>query len=160
MSEERDYLLHRAKKAVVARDFSLAERLYKGFLRKNPHDVPILSELGSVYVRSGKDAEALDVYQKIIEKDGGNFNALNSLAGIYRRLKRYDESIAVLETALLLEKMIMLFTIIWVIPISSWETTKREQNVFNELLMKIPMMFWPIITWEVFRLLVVSMQKL
>ena len=98
MSEERDYLLHRAKKAVVARDFSLAERLYKGFLRKNPHDVPILSELGSVYVRSGKDAEALDVYQKIIEKDGGNFNALNSLAGIYRRLKRYDESIAVLET--------------------------------------------------------------
>ncbi|HOF11530.1 MAG TPA: tetratricopeptide repeat protein, partial [Treponemataceae bacterium] len=49
---------------------------------------------------SGKDAEALDVYQKIIEKDSGNFNALNSLAGIYRRLKRYDESIAVLETAL------------------------------------------------------------
>ncbi|HPM06555.1 MAG TPA: tetratricopeptide repeat protein, partial [Treponemataceae bacterium] len=41
-----------------------------------------------------------DVYQKIIEKDSGNFNALNSLAGIYRRLKRYDESIAVLETAL------------------------------------------------------------
>lgn len=100
MSDERDYLLHRAKKAVVARDFSLAERLYKGFLRNNPHDIPILSELGSVYVRSGKDAEALDVYQKIIEKDGGNFNALNSLAGIYRRLKRYDESIAVLETAL------------------------------------------------------------
>ena len=100
MSDERDYLLHRAKKAVVARDFSLAERLYKGFLRKNPHDIPVLSELGSVYVRSGKDTEALDVYQKIIEKDGGNFNALNSLAGIYRRLKRYDESIAVLETAL------------------------------------------------------------
>ncbi|HQC26804.1 MAG TPA: tetratricopeptide repeat protein [Treponemataceae bacterium] len=100
MSDERDYLLHRAKKAVVARDFSLAERLYKGFLRNNPHDIPVLSELGSVYVRSGKDTEALDVYQKIIEKDGGNFNALNSLAGIYRRLKRYDESIAVLETAL------------------------------------------------------------
>ena len=100
MSDERDYLLHRAKKAVVARDFSLAERLYKGFLRNNPHDIPVLSELGSVYVRSGKDTEALDVYQKIIEKDSGNFNALNSLAGIYRRLKRYDESIAVLETAL------------------------------------------------------------
>ena len=98
MSNEKRLFITQSKKAVVARDFSLAERLYR-LLRNNPHDVPILSELGSVYVRSGKDTEALDVYQKIIEKIG-NFNALNSLAGIYRRLKRYDESIAVLETAL------------------------------------------------------------
>mgnify|MGYP000868615962 CR=1 FL=1 len=51
MSDEKDYLLNRARKAVIARGFSLAERLYKDFLRKNPNDIKILSELGSAMIK-------------------------------------------------------------------------------------------------------------
>lgn len=100
MSNDKNYLLNRAKGAVLSRDFSLAARLYKTLLKSEPDNVEILSQLGSVYVREGSDEKALTAYQSVIAKDSGNFNALNSLGGIYRRLGRYEDSIAVLETAL------------------------------------------------------------
>ncbi|HOE08993.1 MAG TPA: tetratricopeptide repeat protein, partial [Treponemataceae bacterium] len=100
MSDDKSYLLNRAKGAVLSRDFSLAARLYKTLLKSEPDNVEYLSQLGSVYVREGNDEKALTAYQSVISKDSGNFSALNSLGGIYRRLGRYEDSIAVLETAL------------------------------------------------------------
>ncbi|HQL04554.1 MAG TPA: tetratricopeptide repeat protein [Treponemataceae bacterium] len=100
MSDDKSYLLNRAKGAVLSRDFSLAARLYKTLLKSEPDNVEYLSQLGSVYVREGNDEKALTAYQSVISKDPGNFSALNSLGGIYRRLGRYEDSIAVLETAL------------------------------------------------------------
>ena len=100
MSDDKGYLLSRAKAAVLSRDFSLAARLYKTLLKSEPDNVDLLSQLGSVYVREGNDEKALSAYQSVIARDQGNFNALNSLGGIYRRLGKYEDSIAVLETAL------------------------------------------------------------
>lgn len=100
MSNEKNYLLNRAKGAVLSRDFSLAARLYKTLLKSEPDNVELLSQLASVYVREGSDEKALKAYQQVASRDPGNFNALNSLGGIYRRLGRYEDSIAVLETAL------------------------------------------------------------
>lgn len=96
----KEFMLKRAQNAVLARDFTLAARLYKTVLKENPKDIEVLSKLGSTYVRAGEDERALEVYNQILRIDNTDFNALNSLGGIYRRLKRYEDSIMVLERAL------------------------------------------------------------
>lgn len=96
----KDFMLKRAQNAVLARDFTLAARLYKTVLKENPRDVEVLAKLGSTYVRAGEDEKALEVYNQILKIDNTDFNALNNLGGIYRRLARYEESVLVLERAL------------------------------------------------------------
>lgn len=100
MSGQTDLLLSRAQAAVLARDFSLAARLYRLILKEEPDNLKVMSELASTYVRANEDEKALMTYSAIIRKDPRNFDALNSLGGIYRRLGKYTESIDVLKTAL------------------------------------------------------------
>lgn len=97
---DNELILNRAKAAVLSRDFTLAARLYKTLLKQKPQDVGLLSQLGSLYVKSGDDALALPVFKEIVQLKQNDFNALNNLGGIYRRLKKYSESVAVLEQAL------------------------------------------------------------
>ena len=54
--------LGRAKSAVLARDFTLAENLFKSLLEKEPDNIELLSELGSLYQKTGRDEEALSFY--------------------------------------------------------------------------------------------------
>lgn len=97
---DNELVLNRAKAAVLSRDYALAVRLYKTLLKQKPQDVELLTQLGSLYVKSGNDNLALPVFKEIILLKSDDFNALNNLGGIYRRLKKYSESVAVLEQAL------------------------------------------------------------
>lgn len=90
----------RADRAVMARDFALAYKLYRKLLQDHPDDCDILSKLGAMYVRKGDDAQGAVVYQKILNIMPYMISALVALGGIYRRLERYHESLAVLERAL------------------------------------------------------------
>ena len=98
---DNNLILSRANAAVIARDFSLAARLYKSLLNEKPNDIKLLNSLGSVYQKSGNDENALSIYKKILAIEPGNTDAAINLGGIYRRLKRYDDSVAVLEQALM-----------------------------------------------------------
>ncbi len=100
MNEQNDYMLTRAKSAVMARDFVLASRLFKTILRSEPDNIDVRSQLAASYVRAGEDEKALTEYQEILKTDSNNFSVLNSLGGIYRRLGKYQESIVYLERAL------------------------------------------------------------
>lgn len=100
---EQSLLLSRAKSAVIARDFSLAIKLYRQLLRENPKDVSLLKQLGDIYMKSGKDNEALPIFKRIIEIDRRDIKSIIVMGGIYRRLKDYDQSIAVLEQALVID---------------------------------------------------------
>lgn len=97
---ENSLLLSRARSAVLARDFTLAIRLYRQLLRDKPDDISILNQLGELYMKAGKDDQALPVYKKITEIDKTAVKPFITIGGIYRRLKMYDESIAALEQAL------------------------------------------------------------
>ena len=87
---QKNLILSRAKAAVMSRDFTLASRLYKGLLRTDPENTSLLSELGSLFVKSNQDERALPLYKEIVRLEPQNINALNSLGAIYRRLKKYE----------------------------------------------------------------------
>lgn len=93
-------LLNRAKSALIAHDYVLAAKLYKTLIEENPESLDYRIQLGNLYVKAGKDQQALAVFKEVEKKDGSNCEVLMAMSGIYRRLKKYDESIAVLEKAL------------------------------------------------------------
>jgi tetratricopeptide (TPR) repeat protein len=93
-------LISRARAALMARDFNLAARLYKQLLRDDPDNIEFLNKLGELYMKSGRDDQALPIYKRIGELNRDDAKPYITMGGIYRRLKRYEESIAVLEQAL------------------------------------------------------------
>lgn len=102
--------LNRAKTAVLSRDYSLAEQLYKNLLLNNSNNVEFLTGLADLYVKNGQDSEAMPVYQQILEIDSKNLNAINNLGCIYRRFKQYRDSMSVLEQGIIIdEKNVQLF---------------------------------------------------
>lgn len=96
-------LLSRARSAVMARDFSLAARLYRQLLRDDRNNLQLMNQLGELYMKSGRDDQALPVFKRIAELDKENCAPLITIGGIYRRLKKYEESVAALEDALVLD---------------------------------------------------------
>lgn len=102
---DTEALLGRAKAALVSRDYSLAARLYKTLIAENPENIEFKIELGNLYVKSGKDDQALSVFRRIQSENSdnnSNIEILMAMSGIYRRQKKYDESVAVLEQALMI----------------------------------------------------------
>ncbi|MBQ2480144.1 MAG: tetratricopeptide repeat protein, partial [Treponema sp.] len=97
-------ILDRAKAAVLAHDYMLAARLYKNLLKDDPTNENLLNDLGSLYQKSGRDADAIPLYKQIISESPDNVDALNHLGGIYRRLKKFDQSIDVLEKAIIADE--------------------------------------------------------
>lgn len=97
---EKALILTRAKSAAIAHDFVTAARLYKELLRDDESNVEYLKQLGSIYVQSGEDEKAIPYYSQIITFYPHYIDAMNSLGAIYRRLKRYEESIEILQRAL------------------------------------------------------------
>ena len=96
---EKNLILTRAQGAVISRDFPTAARLYKQLLKDDPSNVDYLKELGSIYVKNGEDAKAIPYYEQIITFYPHYIDAMTSLGAIYRRLKRYEESIEILSPA-------------------------------------------------------------
>jgi len=97
-------ILDRAKAAVLAHDYMLASRLYKNLLKDDPENVGLLNDLGSLYQKSGRDADAIPIYKQIISMSPDDVDALNNLGGIYRRVKKFDKSIEVLEKAIIADE--------------------------------------------------------
>ena len=93
-------LLNRAKAALTARDYTLAARIYKNLILEEPDNISYKMELGNIYVKAGDDDKALTIFKQIDSARRDNFDALIAMAGIYRRQKKYDESVALLEQAL------------------------------------------------------------
>jgi tetratricopeptide (TPR) repeat protein len=99
MADQTSVILERANSAIVARDFTYAEKLLMNLLRQNPDTPEALELLGSVYLRADRFENALSIYKKLSEIHPGNAEILSNLGSIYRRLGKYEESIAALLEA-------------------------------------------------------------
>ncbi len=99
---DQNLLLTRAKSAMLARDYQLAAKYYKTLISENPDNVDYKIQLGNLYVKAGDDDQAFDVFKVILKSNPENLTVLMALAGINRRKERFDESVAVLEQALLI----------------------------------------------------------
>ena len=97
---EKNLILTRAQAACLSRDFATAVRLYKMLLKDDPSNVDYLKEIGSIYVKGGEDEKAIPYYEQIITFYPHYIDAMTALGAIFRRLKRYDESIEILTRAL------------------------------------------------------------
>ncbi|MCR4579599.1 MAG: tetratricopeptide repeat protein [Treponema sp.] len=95
----KDLILTKAQNAVMSHDWTTAAKLYKELLHGNESNVDYLKELGSIYVKAGEDEKAIPYYEQIITFYPHYIEAMNSLGAIYRRLKRYEESIQILQRA-------------------------------------------------------------
>ena len=99
---DANVLLNRAKSALIAHDYTLAAKLYKSVILENPDNLEYKMQLGNLYVKAGKDDQALTVFKQVERADNENLDALVAISGIYRRQKKYEESVAVLEQALVI----------------------------------------------------------
>ena len=95
-------MLERAKSALIARDYSLAAKIYKNLILEEPENLEYKMQLGNLYVKAGKDDQALTIFKQIEKNDNENLEALIAISGIYRRQKKYEESVAFLEQALVI----------------------------------------------------------
>ncbi|MBQ9205473.1 MAG: tetratricopeptide repeat protein [Treponema sp.] len=97
---DANLLLNRAKSALIAHDYTQAARIYKNLILDDPKNLDYKMQLGNLYVKAGKDDQALTIYNQVKRADTENLDALVAISGIYRRQKKYEESVAVLEQAL------------------------------------------------------------
>ena len=70
-------IIERAKTAALARDFSLAARLYKGELKKDPNNMDILRALADIYVKSGEDEKAIPYYENLLTFNAHDVMSMN-----------------------------------------------------------------------------------
>lgn len=99
MADQTSVILERAHSALVARDFTYAEKMLLNLIRQNGDSLDALSLLGTVYLRSDNLDKALSTYKKLSGMKSGDVGILNNIGIIYRRLGRFDESIEVLKEA-------------------------------------------------------------
>ena len=96
---ENQLTLTKAQNAVLSHDWGTAARLYKEMLKSDENNIIYLKALGSVYVKSGEDEKAIPYYEKITNIYPHDVEAMNSLGAIYRRIKKYDKSVEILQKA-------------------------------------------------------------
>ncbi len=104
MSDNLNMIIEQANSAMLARDFSFAEKILNKQLKKidskNSEDAFKIKELlGKLYIRSGSLEKGLETYKELNEIKANNVDILNNLGIIYRRLNRFEESVAILEKA-------------------------------------------------------------
>ncbi len=92
-------ILAKAQNAVTAHDWTTAARLYKELLRGDEGNSEYIQQLGSIFVRAGKDEKAIPYYEQLITFNSNNTDAMVSLGAIFRRLKRYEDSVNILHKA-------------------------------------------------------------
>ncbi len=96
---DKELQLGRAKTAMLSHDYETAARIYNTLIQENPADSDLKIQLGNLYIKSGDDKNALNCFEEI-KKTNGGVDTLIALGGIYRRLGRYDDSLAMLQDAL------------------------------------------------------------
>ena len=95
-------MLNRAKAALLARDYTLAAKIYKNLILEEPDNIDYKMQLGNLYIKAGNDDQALTIFKQIEKNDNENLEALVAISGIYRRKGKFEESVAFLEQALVI----------------------------------------------------------
>jgi predicted TPR repeat methyltransferase len=82
------------------REYSKAKNHYERALAANPRFYDAMINLGSISKNTSKMEDAELWYRKALESNPTKFTAYNSLVGLLRVLRRYDEAFHILDEAL------------------------------------------------------------
>ncbi len=95
-SSNADYYYLLADIYTSARQMDSAAIAYEKIIRKDSSDVQALFFLASIYEHN-KPTKALEIYKKIIETNGPDWNVLARVAEIYNRLGNTEEAVKSVE---------------------------------------------------------------
>lgn len=98
-NQKIESLLQQAKDSLFSRDYERTEKFLKQCIALDSDNLQVLLLMGKMYVSSAQDMKALETYTKILHLDKSNFDAMDNLGGILRRLGRYEESVEILKKA-------------------------------------------------------------
>lgn len=84
--------LARAQSATLDRHYSEAIKILRSALRKDPGAEALQLELGRLYLATGKDSRALQLFTEILDRDSDNRDARLELARTLAYQQRYDQS--------------------------------------------------------------------
>jgi arylsulfatase A-like enzyme len=92
--DKRDVLdtYRRAQDLAAAFDFDRAAALYRDILRDDPEMLDVWTQLAQAYIRTGRSAEAVDAYRRVIERNATDAGSLIGAGGELLRMGRLDEA--------------------------------------------------------------------
>ncbi len=104
MASDLNIIIQQANSAILARDYSFAEKLLKKQLEKisdksSEDAIKIKGFLGKLYLRSGSMDKGLNIYKDLNQIKPDNVEIINNIGIIYRRLNQFEDSVASLEKA-------------------------------------------------------------
>ena len=129
---EKSLILTKAQNAATAHDWLSAARFYKELLKEDGNNEEYLNAIGSIYSRAGEDVKAIPYYERIINNNPKNFDAMISLGGIYRRLKRYNDAVNILLKALNVGGNVADIEYISALHTKRWATIRMLLNRLNQ----------------------------
>lgn len=95
-----NFLLNKAIKLHLKKDFDRAEKIYKKIIKSNPDNIIANSNLGSLLNASKKFEEALDYLDRSLKLKPDFIDALNNKGNAMKGLKRYNEALEIYEEVL------------------------------------------------------------
>jgi tetratricopeptide (TPR) repeat protein len=96
-AQQPDTVLQKAIAAHQRGDLDAAVAGYREFLRTNPHDVNVLSNLGAALSKQGKYGEAVATYKEGLKQGGTNPPLLLNLALAYYKMGELRNAVPELE---------------------------------------------------------------
>jgi Flp pilus assembly protein TadD len=84
-------------------DWEAAHQALQEGLEANPDHPLLVAAVGSTYARSGRFAEAENVYKQALDLEPGNDHALGMLSILYLAQDRYEDAIAACQAAIEVE---------------------------------------------------------
>ena len=86
-------VFERAVSALTAQDYTAAERGFQTVLKAKPNHVGALGNLGVVYSRTHRYAEAIEQYQRALQLSAGDTGLLLNLGLAYIKQEQYDKAL-------------------------------------------------------------------
>ena len=95
-----NFLLNKAIKLHLKKDFDRAEKIYKKIIKSNPDNIIANSNLGSLLNASKKFEEALDYLDRSLKIKPDFIDALNNKGNSIKGLNRFEEALEIYDEVL------------------------------------------------------------
>jgi tetratricopeptide (TPR) repeat protein len=89
-----------AWEAFLQGDLQIARENSEKALEKNPSDIRPLLNLGEIALEEGSEEQALDIFNRILQTQSGQFDALILSSVVYTRKSDYEKAIGMINRAL------------------------------------------------------------
>jgi tetratricopeptide (TPR) repeat protein len=93
--EDRRVLMLQGNLKILEEDFKGAENIFNRVAQRNPEFAPVHTQLGLLYNLSKRKNDALTSFQKALQLNPAQTDALGFIVGIYLADKKFDEALQV-----------------------------------------------------------------